>query len=296
MQKAHVYLSVSKVKNATASKASFDLRYAGQSIAELIVEKKTGSPFSRVSYEVTLTIDSERAQTNQEHFNFPPKNEKVICGSFDWNGETAKRFRKHFHQDLGRAKDAKGKNQEHKFESVILTDMRKTKSVGKKLIAVQPVLLCGERFQMPTPIQASNVKNDSIKYAKQYGGGIDILARAGTGGKATNLCVIEVKDENTSSESPQVAMKQAIAYATFIRELLRASNGKEWWNLFGFRGEIPESLTIFTVVAMPEGTKDEVFEGAEIAVGDQDKFVLHYIFIDSETGEPIRTTLPNSKM
>lgn len=287
-----VYLSVNKVMKAGAGKATFDLRYEGQSIAELSVEEKESIDYAKdKEYGIWLKISEKMANTNKRDFGFSREDASAVCGRFDWSDEDAKKFRKYFSNKPPRASTAAIENREHKFESEILTDMLKVSSLGKKLLNVQPVLLCGARFQMPTPINASKVKVGRIEYSRQYGGGIDIMAHAGNGGN-TKLCVIEEKDGNTSSEPPQVAMKQAIAYATFIRELLRSTNGGDWWRLFGFQSVLPEKLTIFTVVAMPKGKKDEVYPGEIIDVGENDKFVLHYIYIDGKTGQPLSATFP----
>lgn len=287
-----VYLSVNTVMKVSAVKATFDLRYEGQSIAELIVEEKESNDSAKdKEYRICLKIGEKMANTNKRDFGFSREDASVLCGRFDWSDEDAKKFRKYFSNKPPRASTATKESREHKFESEILTDMLKVSSLGKKLLNVQPVLLCGARFQMPTPINASKVKVGRIEYSRQYGGGIDIMAHAGNGGNE-KLCVIEVKDANTSSEPPQVAMKQAIAYATFIRELLRSTNGEAWWKLFGFQSALPEKLTIYTAVAMPKGKKDEIYPREIIDVNENDKFVLHYIYIDGNTGQPLSATFP----
>ncbi len=96
---------------------------------------------------------------------------------------------------------------------------------------IQPVLMAKKaRFQMPTPLKAS--EKGKISYAG-VGGGIDILARVGKGsGNGTKLCIIEVKDEHSHKEPPKTAIKQALVYATFIRELLRSEQGilvEDFW-------------------------------------------------------------------
>ena len=273
-----VYLSISKVKTANSSRVSFDLRYQGQSVAELIVDKT-----------VSLNFDPTKAKTNERDFGFPGG----LNGKFDWNSKEAMAFRKFFAGKPQRTPKATKENKEHRFESVILTDLLKRISAEKTLVNIRPVLLCGARFQMPTPLTASNAKAGVVNYASSNGGGIDILARAGKSGRKTNLCVIEVKDENTAKEPLQAAMKQAVAYATFIREILRdGDNGKRWWKLFGFSGALPEKLTILTVVAMPKGNNDEIYPGEIIKIGANDELVLQYIYIEGSTGQPVSATFP----
>ena len=293
------YLSVSRVLGSDTNQATFDLRYQGQSVAEVIVKriKSVGSAKenNNSAFEVSLKIDKDRKESNLRDYIFS-LGDGPTTKKYPWrDSKEAKSFRSFFSSRPPRAKDAPRLNQEHKFESEILTDMLQTSSVCKNLIHVQPVLLGHGRFQMPTPFMASKAKDGVIGYAGKNGGGIDILAHAGIGRNATHLCVIEVKDQNKPDELPQNAMKQAIAYATFIHELLRnKKNGKAWWNIFGFNGDVREKLTIYTVVAMPKGPKDEIYPGEIIKINENDKFELHYIYIDSDAGVPIGTTLPKS--
>ena len=281
------YLTISKAMNADATKATFDLRYQGQSIADLVVSAKPGEKAQ--GYEVALQINQGKAKTSLRDFGFTMA--ENASGKPVWSLKDAAKFRAHFKKEEPVRTDAGNKkNREHRFESEILTDMRKKSADGKILCNMQPVLLCGERFQMPTPLSASDARKDNIKYAKK-GGGIDILARAGHGGN-TNLCIIEVKDQNESKEPPQAAMKQAVAYAAFIWRLLRADEqlARKWWKMFGFGRDIPAQLTLFAVVAMPAKDGDEKFPGAEIQLDQDDKIVLHYIEIDETTGKPISKT------
>ena len=129
---------------------------------------------------------------------------------------------------------------------------------------------------MPTPLSASN--HNKTKHSGIHGGGIDILARVGTGGRATNLCIMELKDENTKKEPPLVALKQAVIYATFIRELIRSDSGQDWWKLFGFGGKVPRKLVLYAACVMPSNqNNDTSFKGMELdIIGDTIK--LHYLY------------------
>jgi len=99
---------------------------------------------------------------------------------------------------------------------MLLTEFSKKSGKDKVLCNIQPVKIAGiARFQMPTPLYASDIKN--VEFAKWEGGGIDILSRIGTG-NATKLCIMELKDENAPKEPPTKAIFQGLAYATFIRE------------------------------------------------------------------------------
>lgn len=286
------YFSVSRaLQGSNYGKAVFDIRYQGQSVAEVLVEKANNSSNGNSNFSVWLVVDKKKQFNNKRDFHFT-LDEDVPKLKVSWrDSEEAKLFRKFFADEPQRSQNAKRRNQEHKVESEILTDMLKTSAVGKNLLHFQPVLLCGARFQMPTPFMASQIKDGIITYAAEKGGGIDILARTGTGGRNTTLCVIEVKDENKSKESPQVAMKQAIAYATFIWKLLRdKDNGQAWWSLFGFSQKPHENLIIYPTVAMPKGKKDEIFPGEEIVLDEKDKLKLQYIYIDTNSDKSSKGT------
>lgn len=104
------------------------------------------------------------------------------------------------------------------------------------MTGIQPVKIANTCFPTPTPISASN--HTGIKYSGCSRGGIDIFAHVGK--HPTRLCVIEVKDETVSKEPPIKATEQAVAYATFIRELLRYD--PTWYKLFGFSGNYQNHL------------------------------------------------------
>jgi hypothetical protein len=93
---------------------------------------------------------------------------------------------------------------------------------------------------------------------------------------------MELKDENTKREPPKEVMKQAIAYAAFIRELLRSNFGRDWWRLFGFRGEIPEPLELYALCVMPSNNNNDYFFGNMELNIDRDIIKLHYIYFDDE--------------
>lgn len=171
--------------------------------------------------------------------------------SYPWKGKEARRFRRIFKEF---SSEKLCGQPEHKLESYLLDNYLQKSSKGKEISNIQPItMLEGSGFfQMPTPLKASGAKNgiDNIKYAKFYGGGIDILARVGRG-IGTQLAILELKDENLSSEPPEEAIKQAIAYATFVRELLRSEVGKTYWGFFGFTRKLPEKLALKAIIVMP---------------------------------------------
>lgn len=229
----YLYLNISAAK----SNMTFSLRYLGQDVSKL--KSSSGN--------VTISTDGFGSK-NHRDFDCD-----VQLDDCKWRSDEAKDFRNHFLNNPSRTKNSGKGNEEHRIESLLLTEFSKTDSLTKLLCRIKPVKIAGiARFQMPTPIMASDFKN--IKYSGDHGGGIDILARIGTG-KGTKLCIMEVKDENVTREPPEKAILQGLAYATFIRELLRSTCGEEWWKLFGFSGSLPSQLNLYVACAMPSSGK-----------------------------------------
>ena len=133
----------------------------------------------------------------------------------------------------------------------------KKRGIDKILCNIQPVKLAGiARFQMPTPLSAAKIKE--VKFIGPAGGGIDIISRIGAG-SATKLCIMELKDENKPDEPPAKVILQGLAYAVFIKELLRSESGAEWWKIFGFSGKLPEQLELYVICVMPSKKKRHIF-------------------------------------
>jgi hypothetical protein len=260
-----VYLNITSAKKARNC-VNFELRYLGQTVANLKGNKDK---------KHKLSITKKLRKTNQRDFDC-----EICLSSADWDGKDAAEFRRFFRNRKGARKaDANKGNEEHRIQSLLLTDFSKTKN--KELQYIKPVTIGRVRFPMPTPISAS--KHEPVKYSGIHGGGIDILARTGTGGKATHLCIMELKDGNTKRETPKDAMEQALAYATFIRELLRSDAGVKWWELFGFGGEkVPEPLELYAICIMPSNdNNDYSFGNMELNI-EGDIIKLHYIYFTEE--------------
>jgi len=268
-----LYINVSSSKKA-GNKVQFELRYLGQTVADLISKKDL--VLNTAAYD----------KNNARDFK---------CGihltGADWRGKEAKEFRRFF-KDRNKHIDFSGlnpSNEEHRLESLFLSEFSEAHSSKKALSNIQPVKIAKIRFPMPTPLSASNHK--AVKYSGIRGGGIDILTRTGKGGKATNLCIMELKDENVKSEPPKDAIKQAIAYATFIHELLRTQadeTGQKWWKLFGFGGKVPDKLILFASCVMPANSNmDKSFSGMELAIGN-DIIRLHYLYFEECKNKIIR--------
>ena len=259
-----VYLNITNAKTAKNS-GCFELRYMGQTVATLIVKKNKGLTLTTKGYD----------QSNLSNFDCTIS----LSNNIAWDSPKAAEFRSYFKHRTGARKTVNNKkNNEHRLESLFLTEFSKRKN--KIIRNIKPVTFSTVRFPMPTPISASNHR--IIKYSGYFGGGIDILTRTGTGGKATRLCIIELKDENTLKEPPKEVMKQAIAYTTFIRELLRSDAGTAWWKFFGFGGKIPDTLELYAACLMPSNScNDYSFGDVKLDV-EHDVIKLHYLYFREE--------------
>ena len=256
----YLYLNFTNAKRAKKS-IKFELRFMGQTVADLVFNK--GLKLNTRKYN----------HNNSKYFGCI-----IVLAGVDWDGSEAREFRSYF-KNLKTVSNKS--NEEHRIESLLLSEFSKTRN--KALTHIQPVKIKNIRFPMPTPLSACNHK--TVKYSGIYGGGIDIFARTGSGGYNTNLCIMEVKDENIKREPPKDAVKQAVIYSTFILALLRSSCGQIWWKLFGFGGKIPKKLVVFATCMMPSnGNNDYSFEGMELIVGN-DVIRLHYGYFTEESNK-----------
>lgn len=238
----NIYSSISRVEKCTKYTTSYDLRHQGQSIGEITV--KNG--------EVYLNTKGKK-ESNSKYFKYY---KTWDSDEVKWDSVDAKNFRKHF-----KSVKSSSHSPEHKIEQFLLSEFSKrTRASEKKLCSIQPVRLGGLFFQMPTPIKASD-HNKDIDYSKQYGGGIDILARIKDENNNAKLAIMELKDENKQSEPQKKVMWQALAYATFIAYLLRSKSGTFWWEkVFGFKeGSLlkdnPVEIIVATIMPGQEGTE-----------------------------------------
>jgi hypothetical protein len=270
----YLYMNVGQAK----CKASiFSLRYLGQNVAVL-----------RISDD-KISLDSTRfIETNKRDFSCEIS---VNAKNGNWDGGFAREFRKHFKKMPIRSKKSRNHNEEHRIESMLLTELSKKQGQQKHRLLhnIQPVKIAKiARFQMPTPFRASGGK---IEYANKNGGGIDILARI----SRTKLCIMELKDEYSRKEPPESVIRQGLTYATFIRELLRSQCGGKWWKIFGFTGSIPKKLILCVACVMPLHNNIELasegFRGKRLKI-DSDILELHYIYFTEERKiRDIRTSL-----
>lgn len=271
-----LYINVSNAKKGSG-KINFELRYQGQTVADLICKD-----------EVKLNTRNHYLN-NRRDFGCD-----LLLENVEWKGSDAKRFRDYFKGNPVRINESPIVNREHRIQCLFLDELLTRED--KLLNNIKPVTVGGIRFPMPTPLKASN--HSQIGYSGNHGGGIDILARTGTGGRATKLCILELKDENNKKEPPEATVKQALIYATFIRELLRSESGQDWWRLFGFGGKVPQNLNLYAACVMPSNeNNDYSFKDLRLNINEdvhKDIIILHHFYFKENNGRitSIETSLP----
>lgn len=247
----YVYSSIGSVKSNKTS-CLFDLRFSGQSIGKIEANKEQDF--------VHLSVSEDQANYAKEKFGFT---NSVALKGVEWKtSKEAIEFRKFYYSQKS-TQNVCVKSKEHRIENYLLSEFGKTlRSQNKKLCNIQPIKLGKRFFQLTTPLKGST-HNPIISLTKNKngatGGGIDILARVRNAKNESRVTIIELKDENRESESQELAMSQALIYATFISKLLRSNSGQNWWQLFGNTGEINKDETIHlnVVTIMPEGQSTE---------------------------------------
>ena len=214
------------IKQAISKSPQISLRYLGQQVAYMDVCKP---------YKITI------CGTVENYFkdipNFP-------VNGFNWKSDDGTKFRKFFDN----TETNKLHSEEHKHESLIISEFEKTKSENKSLLNIQPIKIAGQfRFQMASPVNGKGEKGM---------GNIDILARVGRGIN-TNIAIVELKVSKDYFKNNN-GIEQVLNYAVSIRELLRKSKAKEkWFKIFGFgENRIKSGMTFYAVLMVPENLKD----------------------------------------
>lgn len=258
----HAYLTIGNVKDKCLS---FDLRYLGQSVGTIKIKNQ----------KRLLFVDKDHATNNKTYFSYT----MGVVNGVDWNSsKEAKEFRKFFRDEsVGTPRQI-----EHMVESALFSEFEKTKSSEKCLCNITPVDYASTRIHMKSAVKASDSKKNILSVS-ETGGEVDILCRrsvkAGRG--ESRLVVIEVKDENKSNESFDMAMKQALSYAVFIRRLIYSKAGESWMKLWGMQNQKRSGFVIDCAVAMPKGGTKFSFPGKRIGIenerGEMDYFELHFL-------------------
>ncbi len=256
------YITIGEAKKLGGA-LDFDLRYLGQSVGRVRGEGQSPK-----------LIVSEQTAKKSEIFGYT----LGAVEKEDWQtGNKAVQFRA-FYKVLLEHTDTFPRHQECMVESALFSELGKPTGDTKQLKFIQPISYGGVRLHMKTALNASDSANNICEVAGPGAGGdIDLFCRRRCGNR-NRLTVIEVKDENISQETFHLAIKQAIAYAVFIRELARSESGRDWMELWGLGNQPWEKgFTINAVAAMPIGeTSDFGFARHTLTLG-QDKIELHYL-------------------
>lgn len=264
------YLTIGNAKDGVKT---FDIRYLGQSVGNLKIKKNKDK-----QWIVSLIVDETKTKNNFDCFDYPLGEIKDAV----WNEKNgkAKEFRKFFKGDVNDSKLPRQK--EHMVESALYSEMEKTNSDNKTLCGIQPVKFANTRIHMKTSLAASKSLKDIVEQTKT-GGEIDLLCRRKCDATNARLVAIEIKDQNETTESFDMAIKQAVAYSVFLVKLLRKSGTKtreNWLKIFGMQNQYKDKIVIEAAVAMPEG-KTAPSYGGEIIKLASDEIVLHYIKINN---------------
>lgn len=229
------YTTISKLKSGSCI---YDIRYLGQSIGTLTINKEGNRSF-------TYSKGYTDLKKNRGIFNLPELEKEE-----QWDSSNMTKCRSILKHIC--VSDAKTHSPEHKCENLLLREFSKKKSDNKSLLYIQPVKFGGKFVQLTTTLNASNHKSGP-KYSK-FGGGIDILAHVGNGANS-HLCVFELKDENQKSEPMEVVLQQALSYAVFLAKLLDDERSNNWWKVLGYKNEKNVNKVIDVVGLMPKGTE-----------------------------------------
>lgn len=249
------YLTIGEVKKLNKT-LHVSVRYQGQEIAIMTLSEKNGVCISTKKFDVN----------NEKDFTCSIKLENA-----KWNGEDASKFRKYFATNPKRTKND---NEEHRIESMLISEFSKESAKDKKLCNIQPVKIVDFPFSMPTILSSS-------REIKSGNGHIDILAR-----NAGKIVVIELKDENKPSEPIKKVLQQATSYAVFLVNLLRSKSGEKWCKIFRFNRQMPKQLVIRVCSAMPKTTNYEEgkFELFKLKCG-RDILEYHWLYFEEDGKE-----------
>lgn len=274
-----LYATITELKQESSALV-YSFRYLGQEIAKIRANAVTKfCNLNTKNYDET----NERDFVEEDDLSLFVKD---INEPYD--SRQAKQFREYFiHNQPVRANNGNKNNEEHRIEFLLYKVLKQN-----KLVDFFPFSFGNAFVPMPTSISAS-----SYSKPEKGRGNIDILGRAKLGNNE-ELTIIEVKIKDAAT--PFNALKQAAAYGTFIRELLRLEDaGQKWWNFWGMKGKIPHSVTIKLVCAMPKPSVNrnaykeylyikENFPVHKIQLPNtNDYFELHGIFFDDNTEKGI---------
>ena len=269
-----VYMPIGEAKRSK-NKCRFALRYFGKNIAEIESQFNENTP----PYLIFDDLKEDYLRNNRQRLGLQKMDKEF---KHPWNSKKSKTIRDYFQNMNHPVPD------EHMIESMILDEMEKSTSEKFEgtLRNIQPVKLFNKlRFQMKIPFAA----NKGIPKYSPKGGMIDILARIGSS-QNTDLAVLELKKDDKNSYKKAIA--QSIIYSIGVIYLLRDQRHEaKWWELFGFKRILPETITVHAVPTIPISIRDEfekekkslgLEDGSLITIGQDQIKLGHIIFEQTE--------------
>lgn len=231
------YTSISKYRyRGNKNKVETDIRYLGQSIGSLIIERNGNRYFKKSKSGYNDLV--------RRYSDIPKLQDKE-----EWNNRNMELLRSFLsHIDIV---GAETHSPEHKCENLLLREFHQTDSKKKSLLNIQPITFGGEFVQLTTNLSAS--KKGVVSFSKK-GGGIDIMARSRHKDNKVYLGVFELKDQNKSNEPMSDVIQQALSYAVFIAKLLDSKGGADWMKIFGFKKQCPHIIDVVGLIPRGEET------------------------------------------
>lgn len=261
-----LYVTMGSIKEKNTP--IFHLRYLGQSIGEIKYKND----------QMYLSVADKQDQ-NEKYFAY----KGPAFSDESWTSPRAREFRSYFTN----AKDFKGTKKgglpyspEHMVENALFSELGKRSSTNKSILRIRPISYGGSLMHVRTAVKGSKAPYELAKDGQ--GGEIDCLCRRTIGGGKSRLVVIEVKDQNEAKETFDIAIKQALAYAVFLRKLLRSEAGKDWKKVLGMKNQYKSNIEIEAVAAMPAGEINPSFQGHRFVFSNGDFIDIHYMKFTSE--------------
>ena len=257
------------IYSANSSDKSFDLRYQGTPIASISIKGKS------------VFLEKRDNAAFPQGLSLGPINENSLSELSSLSIEDD--------------------NKENKVEFQLLNYINSSSGLRYIIPITKPKGVA--YIQFPSAFKASKVKNKLTEMDfsdPSRGRGIDILARQ----KGNTLLTIEVKDQFSTSELPEDAIKQSILYSCEMCYLVRMND--DWFQKLLINKNPDKSLLIKAVIAMPfaddpkeiitdfqvatKARKLEIHTGKTNISGEEivDSMELHYLFFNKpEPGKSI---------
>jgi hypothetical protein len=239
---------------------NYELRYLGQTVADIAYTK--GSMWLVIyPYE----------ESNYRDFGFGARLHRVMLKS-----EQAIQFSQYF-KSRPKVKNAASTIADQKYYLTgRLLKKLSAKNVSENGFYIEAIKIEGTRFPMVLPAETE-------RYYFNIPLEIDVLCRLRDAqlGEELGVCIVVGKWDK--DDVGKQAIKHVLVQVVFIRQLLRSPAGEKWWRLFGFKGPLPEQITINAVIFAPYTKKSAPsFSGVECAVGNDTIKLGHISYVEDE--------------